>query len=160
MSFNKVILIGNLTADPELKQTNAGTSVCSFSIAVNRRFSKDGEQACDFINIQAWRQTAEFVAKYFTKGKPILVCGQLQTRTWTDKEGNKRYATEVVADEVSFVGNNDNATAQKNEPAVNVPNPTQWGNGGSYTPSAYTQPGFNTNTPQFEEIPGDERLPF
>jgi single-strand DNA-binding protein len=159
-SFNKVILIGNLTADPELRQTNNGTSVCSFSIAVNRRFSKEGAQDCDFINIQAWRSTAEFVTRYFTKGKPILVCGQLQTRTWTDNEGNKRYATEVVADEVSFVGSNDNATAPKNEPAVSVPNPTQWGNKNSYTPSAYTQPSFDTSAPKFEEIPQDGDLPF
>ena len=80
MAFNKVILVGNMTSDPELKQTQGGLSVSSFSIAVNRRFSKDGEQACDFINIQTWRQTAEFVAKHFTKGKPILVCGQLHPR--------------------------------------------------------------------------------
>lgn len=153
MAFNKVILIGNLTADPELKQTASGISACTFSIAVNRRFKdENGQNACDFINIVAWRKTAEFVNQYFSKGKPILVCGQLQTRTWTDKEGNKRYATEVVADEVSFVGSNDNATAAKNEPVVSTP--------GSYTPSAYTQPSFNTTTPQFEEIPGDESLPF
>ena len=102
-SFNKVILIGNMTADPELKQSTSGISVCSFSIAVNRKFAKEGEQSCDFITIQTWRQTAEFVTRYFKKGKPILVCGQLQVRTWTDNQGNKRYATEVVADEVSFV---------------------------------------------------------
>ena len=100
-SFNKVILIGNMTADPELRQTPSGVSTCSFNIAVNRRFSKEGEQACDFITIVTWRQQAEFVTRYFKKGKPILVCGSLQTRTWTDKDGNKRYATEVVADEVS-----------------------------------------------------------
>ena len=105
-SFNKVILMGNMTADPELKQTTAGTSVCSFSIAVNRRFAKSeqGQQSVDFINIVTWRQSAEFVSRYFKKGNPILVCGQLQTRTWTDNQGAKRYATEVVADEVSFVG--------------------------------------------------------
>lgn len=161
MSFNKVILIGNLTANPELKQTASGISACTFSIAVNRKYKdENGNTACDFINIVTWRKTAEFVNQYFTKGKPILVCGQLQTRTWTDKEGNKRYATEVVADEVSFVGSNDNATEPKNEPAVSVPNPTQWGKGSSYTPSAYTQPSFNTNTPQFEELPGDSDLPF
>ena len=159
-SFNKVILIGNMTADPELKQTASGISACTFSIAVNRRYKdENGQNACDFINIVAWRQTAEFVTKYFTKGKPILVCGQLQTRTWTDNQGNKRYATEVVADEVSFVGSNDNATAAKNEPAVSVPDPRQWGNK-NYTPSAYTQPGLNTSTPQFEEIPDDAGLPF
>lgn len=160
MSFNKVILEGNLTADPELKQTASGISACTFSIAVNRKYKDDsGQYPCDFFNIVAWRSTAEFVTKFFRKGKPILVCGQLQTRTWTDNEGNKRYATEVVADEVTFVGSSDNATAPKNEPAVSVPDPRQWGNS-SYTPSAYTQPGLNTNTPQFEEIPNDSDLPF
>ena len=143
-SFNKVIPIGNMTADPELKQTQGGISVCSFNIAVNRKFSKDGEQACDFITIQAWRQTAEFVSKYFKKGKPILVCGQIQTRTWTDKDGNKRFATEVVADGVSFVGNNESSGDQKNDA------PTQ-----PFMPSAYT------SHPQFEEVSNDDgQLPF
>lgn len=142
-SFNKVILIGNMTADPELKQTQGGTSVCSFSIAVNRRFSKEGEQACDFINIVAWRQQAEFVTRYFKKGKPILVCGSLQTRTWTDKQGEKRYATEVIADEVTFVGSNDLGEAKNNAP-------TQ-----PYVPSAY-----QTAQPQFEEVHDDGDLPF
>ena len=141
-SFNKVILIGNMTADPELKQTASGISVCSFNIAINRRFAKDGEQACDFISIVSWRQQAEFVSKHFKKGKPILVCGQLQTRTWTDNQGNKRYATEVVADEVSFVGNNENATEAKSETST-------------YTPNAY-----GGNNPQFEEVPNDGDLPF
>lgn len=139
MAFNKVVLIGNLTADPELKATQSGISVCSFSIAVNRPKSKDGDQKCDFINIQAWRQTAEFVCKFFKKGKPILVCGQLQTRSWTDNQGNKRIATEVVADEVSFVGNNE-STEPKPQP---------------YMPSAY-----QTSQPQFEEVTNDEGLPF
>ena len=141
-SFNKVILIGNMTSDPELKQTTSGISVCSFSIAINRKFAKEGEQTCDFITVQTWRQTAEFVSKYFKKGKPILVCGQLQQRTWTDNQGNKRYATEVVADEVSFVGNNENATETKSQPST-------------YTPNAY-----GGNNPQFEEVPNDGDLPF
>lgn len=139
-SFNKVILIGNMTADPELKQTQSALSVSTFSIAVNRRFSKEGEQACDFINIVAWRQQAEFVCKYFKKGQAILVCGQLQTRTWTDNQGQKRYATEVVADEVSFVGNSSSTTEAKSEP---------------YMPTAYT-----SNNQNFEEIPNDGSLPF
>lgn len=138
MAFNKVILVGNMTADPEVKATQTGISVCSFSIAVNRKGAKNGE--VDFINCQAWRQQAEFIGKYFKKGKPILVCGQLQTRTWTDNQGNKRYATDVVADEISFVGSNESPTEAKNEP---------------YVPSAYTQ-----NSQNFEEIPGDETLPF
>ena len=139
MAFNKVILIGNMTADPELKQTPGGLSVSTFNIAVNRRFSKDGEQACDFINIVTWRQQAEFVTRYFKKGNPILVCGQLQTRTWTDNQGNKRYATEVVADEVSFVGNKESNTESNPQP---------------YVPTAYT------NNQNFEEIPNDGSLPF
>lgn len=141
-SFNKVILIGNLTADPELKQTQGGISVCSFNIAVNRKYNKDGNNECDFITIQTWRQTAEFVTRYFKKGKPILVCGQLQTRSWTDNQGNKRTATEVVADEVSFVGNNE-STESKSQPQP-------------YVPSAYQ----TAASPQFEEIPNDESLPF
>ena len=159
-SLNKTILIGNMTSDPELKQTTSGISVCSFTIAVNRRFAKDGEQACDFINIQTWRQQAEFVSRYFKKGKPILVCGQLQTRNWTDSNGQKRYATEVVADEVSFVGANENTTEQSKPATPSVPNPAQWGKG-NYTPSAYTQPQMNfaAQSPQFEEIP-NEGLPF
>ncbi len=143
MAFNKVILVGNLTADPELKQTTQGTSVCTFTIAVNRKAAKNGE--CDFISIQVWRQTAEFVAKYFKKGNPILVCGQLQTRTWTDSQGNKRYTTEVVADEVSFVGSKESSTGAKNEASA-------------YVPSAYTQKSEN-----FEPFPanaGEDGLPF
>ena len=141
-SFNKVILIGNMTADPELKQTPSGISVCSFSIAINRKFAKEGEQTCDFITIQTWRQTAEFVSKYFKKGKPILVCGQLQTRTWTDNQGQKRYATEVVADEVSFVGNNETTADAKPQASA-------------YTPSVYG----GTVSPHFEEVT-DGDLPF
>ena len=103
-SFNKVILIGNLVADPELKQTSTGVAVTAFRIAVGRRFVRAGEpQQADFIDIVAWRQNAEFVTRYFSKGKPILVCGSLQTRTWVDNNNSKRYAYEVVADEVNFV---------------------------------------------------------
>ena len=100
-SFNKVILIGNMTADPELKQTTGGISVCSFTIAVNRRFAKadQGQQNVDFINIVTWRQQAEFVSRYFKKGSSIVICGSIQTRSWTDDKGQKRYATEVVAEE-------------------------------------------------------------
>lgn len=143
MAFNKVILIGNLTADPELRQTPSGVSTCSFSIAVNRKMAKNNE--CDFFTIVTWRQTAEFVSRYFKKGKPILVCGQLQNRSWSDQQGNKRYATEVVADEVSFVGNNEGSTEAKSEPAP-------------YVPSAYTQ-----NSQNFEPFPanaGEDGLPF
>lgn len=151
-SFNKVILIGNMVADPELKQTQQGTSVCSFSIAINRRTSRNADpaqQTVDFINIVTWRQTAEFVSKYFKKGKPILICGQLQTRTWTDQQGNKRYATEVVADEVSFVENKGASEGNAN-------------GGSGYSPDAYGAPGYkNASAPAFEEVGGDgDDLPF
>lgn len=140
-SFNKVIIIGNMTADPEVKATQSGISVCSFSIAVNRKGAKNGE--VDFIRCQAWRQQAEFIGKYFKKGKPILVCGQLQIRTWTDNQGNKRDATEVVADEISFVGSNESSTEAKNQPVTNPRMPSAYG-----------------GATQFEEIPSDEALPF
>ena len=151
-SFNKVILIGNMTADPELRQTATGLSVCSFSIAVNRRASKadQGQQNVDFFNIVAWRQQAEFVSRYFKKGNPILICGQLQNRTWTDNQGQKRYATEIQADEVSFV-----ASAAQSGNAPSTPA------GSAYTPEAYGAPAFSS-TPgaNFEEIPNDGDLPF
>ena len=103
-SLNKVLLIGNITADLELKQTTAGKSVCSFSIAVNRPFVKDeNAQNVDFVNVVAWEKQAEFIAAYFSKGDPIFVSGRMQVRTWTDAEQVKRYSTEVIADEVSFV---------------------------------------------------------
>ena len=152
-SFNKVILIGNMTADPELKQTTGGISVCSFSIAVNRRFAKadQGQQNVDFINVVSWRQQAEFVSRYFKKGNPILICGQLQTRSWNDNQGQKRYATEVVADEVSFV-----ASASQTAGTVPAAN----GGASSYTPEAYGTPAFNNAGANFEEIPNDGDLPF
>lgn len=106
--LNKVILMGRLTRDPELKYTPANVPVCSFSVAVDRRFVKQGEQRqADFINVVAWRQSAEFVSKYFAKGRMINVVGSLQTRTWDDAQGVKRYVTEVIADEVNFCGDSN-----------------------------------------------------
>jgi single-strand DNA-binding protein len=121
MAFNKCILVGNLVSDPELKSTTSGVNVTRFRIAVGRRFAKNGET--DFIDIVAWRNTAEFVCKHFAKGKPILVSGSIQNRTWTDTEGNKHWATEIVADEVSFVGNKgENGQATANEaPSYGIP---------------------------------------
>ena len=101
MNLNKVILAGRMTADPELKTTPNGISVCSFSVAADRRYSKDNKQT-DFINVVAWRSTAEFITKYFSKGNSICVCGSIQTRNYTDKNGNKRTAVEVVAEEATF----------------------------------------------------------
>ena len=104
LNLNKVILCGNITADPELRQTQSGTSVTSFTIAVNRRFkAEDGKQQTDFISVVAWKGTAEFVARYFRKGSSVCVSGSIQTRQWTDQNGGTRYATEVIADEAYFV---------------------------------------------------------
>lgn len=111
--MNRVILVGRLTADPELKQTPNGISVCSFSIAVNRPYSsKNGDRQADFINIVAWRAQAEFVSKYFAKGNQIGIDGSIQTRNYTDKDGNKRTAFEVVADNISFI--ESKAASQQN----------------------------------------------
>ena len=136
-NFNKVILGGRLTSDVELKVTPSGVSVCNFTIAVNRKTGK--EQQTDFINCQAWRQTSEFIAKYFHKGSAICVVGSIQTRNWTDQNGNKRYATDVIVDEANFVdGKNDSGQAGPSIP--------------EYTST--------TPAPNFEEVPNDADLPF
>ena len=114
LNLNKVILVGRLTADPELKQTQSGTAVVSFTVAVNRNYtsrSADSNQpTADFISVVAWRQQAEFVCKYFKKGSSICVIGSIQTRTWTDQNNAKRYITEVVAEEVQFLARPANAS--------------------------------------------------
>ena len=152
LNLNKVVLAGRLTAEPELKQTQSGISVLSFSIAVNRRYvkSNDGQQAqqqTDFINLVAWRQTAEFISRFFHKGSSICVTGSIQVRPWQDQQGQKRYTTEVVVDEAMFVDS-------KGEGAT----------GGSYTPDAYSAPSFSSGAdeaPKFEEVNTDESfLPF
>ena len=137
-NFNKVILGGRLTSDPELKATQSGTNVCSFTIAVNRRGSKDGQQQGDFITCVAWKERAELVTKFFRKGSSICIVGELQTRKWQDSNGNNRSATEVIVNEVCFVDSkSDNHSA-----------------GTTYMPDAY-------KTPKFEEIrAGDDNLPF
>ena len=101
--MNKVILMGRLTRDPEVRYTQSNTAVASFSIAVNRRFVRQGEERkADFINIVAWNQTAEFVSKYFKKGQQVGIIGRIQTRNYDDADGKKVYVTEVVAEEVYF----------------------------------------------------------
>ena len=101
--LNKIVLMGRLTRDPELRHTGNGTAVASFSLAVDRDFkSQGGEKETDFVDIVAWRSTADFVSKYFTKGRMAVVEGRLQLRDWTDKDGNKRRTAEIVADSVYF----------------------------------------------------------
>ena len=103
--LNVVALMGRLVYDPELKTTQNGTNVCSFRIAVDRSFTRQGEQRqADFVDVTAWRQTAEFVSKYFQKGSMIAIEGSLQTRRYQDKNGNNRTSTEVLASQVSFCG--------------------------------------------------------
>jgi len=137
-SLNKTILIGHMTAEPELKQTPSGVSVCSFSIGVSRKYSKDGGQPqSDFINIVAWRTTAEFVAGHFHKGDAICICGAIQTRSWTAQDGGRRYATEVIAEEVNFVERRKQGAESAPKQSFDI------------SPS-----------PDFEELPSDEDLPF
>lgn len=146
LNLNKVVLAGRLTADPELKQTTSGISVVSFTIAVNRKYSKEQQQT-DFISVIAWRQTAEFISRYFKKGSAICITGAIQTRSWQDQQGQKRYATDVVADEAMFVDSKSD-----NQPAAN----------GASVPGAmgYVPEAYASTAPKFEEIPPDEDLPF
>ncbi len=151
LNLNKVILCGRMTADPELKQTTSGIAVVSFTLAVNRRYqAKNAESAqaqqADFISVVAWRQTAEFISRYFRKGSALCITGSIQTRTWQDQQGQKRYATEVVADEAMFVDS-------KNE----------GGTGGQYAAETYNAPSYSSSpasAPKFEELKTDDDLPF
>ena len=111
--LNKCFLLGRMTKDPEIRRTNGGTAVTSFTLAVDRDFKSNGEKETDFIEVVAWRNTAEFVSKYFSKGRMAIVEGRLQIRDWTDKNGNKRRTAEVVADNVYF---GDSKKENKEEP--------------------------------------------
>ena len=158
-NLNKVVLGGRLTGDPELRTTPTGISVVSFTIAVNRpyrsRNNEDQSQPqADFISVTAWRQTAEFITRYFRKGSSICITGSIQTRSWTDNNNVRQYRTDVVADEVFFVDS-------KGE----NPNPAQQAPAGAqpYVPDNYGAPAYtnsaNGDAPKFEEI-NDDDLPF
>lgn len=148
LNFNQAVLAGRLTADPELKTTQSGISVTQFTVAVSRPKRKDDNtDTSDFISCVAWKERAELVTKYFHKGSAIMVIGQIQTRTWTDNNNQKRYATEVLVDNIRFV--DSKADAAQKSPAAN-------GNTGapSYIPDAY-------KAPNFEEVSADDGdLPF
>ena len=156
--LNRVILMGRLVADPELKTTASGVSVTSFRIAVDRSYVKSGEERkADFIDIVCWRQTAEFVCRYFSKGSLIAVEGQLQSRTYQAKDGTNRYVVEVVADNVSFTGERRDANSYNNynQSYSNAP----------ATPSVETPaqpaPSYQSGTASdFQEMPLDDDLPF
>lgn len=146
--MNKVVLMGRLTRDPEIKYTSANnTAVCTFSLAVNRRFSKQGEERqADFINITTWSKTAEFCNNYFTKGQQVAVIGRLQTRSWEDEQGKRRYATDVVAEEAYF------ADSKKGQGNGGQPS-------GGQAPSGYTkQPPAPRES--FTAVNDDDDLPF
>lgn len=110
--MNNIIIKGRLTADPELKITPNGVSVCSFSVAVDRSYKKDGERQADFFNVNAWRGTAEFVEKYFRKGQEILICGEMQSRRYKDKDNNNRTVWEVIASSVEFCGSSNKSESK------------------------------------------------
>ena len=137
-NFNKIIIGGRMCGDPELKTTQAGVSVTSFTVAVSRPKTAKGEDVTDFLNVTAWRGTAEFVCKYFRKGSSICVTGSLQTRSWTTQNGEKKYGTDIVADEVCFVDSRSEMPgASVNTEAEAVP-----------------------DEPKFEVVADDEDLPF
>lgn len=145
LNLNKVILAGRLTADPELKSTPSGIPVTSFTVAVNRgRRAKNGEETqTDFINVTAWRQTAEFVTRYFRKASSICIVGSIQTRNWTDGNGQRRYATEVIVEEAHFVDTKgDSKSVDPDNAAIAFDPVTQ------EVPKGY------------EDIGGDRDLPF
>lgn len=155
LNLNKVILVGKLTADPELQTTPNGISVVHFRVAVNRRYAKDDQQRqADFISTVAWRQQAEFVSRYFHKGSSICVVGSLQSRSWQDQNGQNRYAMEVVADEINFVDSKSESSGF---------NYQQNGNAPAYTPESYGEPAYQSGSgsaPQFEEMSNEDDLPF
>ena len=147
--LNTAIIMGRLTADPELRTTNTGIAVTTFTVAVDRRYQKAGEEKqTGFINLVAWRQTAEFVSRYFQKGSMIAVRGSIQTRRYEDNNGNKRTAVEIVADEVSFCGSKAE-TGTGSRQVMEQPARTQ--------PAASFATG---SADDFEEIPVSDDLPF
>lgn len=149
MSLNRCIIMGRLTRDPELRHTQTGTPVTSFSLAVDRDFKDKatGERATDFVDVVAWRTTAEFAARYFSKGRMAVVEGRLQIRDWTDKDGNKRRSAEVVADSVYF---GDSKREDGGQGAY-----------GGYSAPTDSYPGQPDPDSEFAELTtDDENLPF
>ena len=155
LNLNKVILVGKLTADPELRTTQSGVSVVRFTVAGNRRYVKDDQQRqADFISTVAWRQQAEFVSKYFHKGSSICVVGSIQTGSSTDQNGQKRYWTDVVADEINFVDSKSESSGSGYRQNNGAP---------AYTPESYGEPAYQSgqgSAPQFEEMSNEDDLPF
>lgn len=158
--LNVVALVGRLVYDPELKTTQNGINVCSFRIAVDRSFTRKGEEGkADFIDVTAWRQTAEFVSKYFQKGSMISVQGRLETRQYQDKNGNNRTATEVIAAEVGFCGPKsaeNPATASYEKQTENHVREANAAYSAPQQPQSYAQGGVD----DFAEISDADEIPF
>lgn len=162
--LNRVILMGRITADPELKTTNTGVSVTSFSIAVDRNYVKQGEERkADFFNIVCWRSTAEFVCRYFGKGSLIAIEGQLQSRQFQAKDGSNRYVVEVVANNVSFTGER----RDNNAGGYNQSYDGNQSYGGSQAQAYHQGPAQqapasyqNGSNSEFQDVPFDDDLPF
>ena len=152
--LNSVVLMGRLTAEPELRHTPNGIAVTSFTLAVNRSYAKAGsERATDFIDIVAWRNTAEFVSRYFTKGQLVAVEGSIQTRTYQDKDGNNRKAFEIVANNVHFAEAKRDSASRGGFDNSSTEN--------SYQQQSDVAPSFeNGSADDFREIPADDDLPF
>lgn len=149
--YNRVILMGRLTRDPELKTTQSGIPMCRFSIAVDRAYSKGQEKQTDFFDITAWRQTAEFVSKYFSKGKCILIEGKLQNNNYTDQNGVKQYRNAIIADNVAFCG--DKSGGQQNgqqAPPAQQPYQNQYQQGYAQN-QGYQQPYQNYAPQQYQQ---------
>lgn len=165
--LNKVVLMGRLTRDPEARSTQSGTSMCTFSLAVDRSFARQGEERqTDFINIIAFRSTADFVLRYFRKGQLVAVCGRLQTRNWQDQNGNNRTATEVLAEEVHFAEKkrDDNGYGDSFGQGFSAPAPGGGYNsqGGGFAPQSGGFDNFGGSAPSgFTADEGDDSdLPF
>lgn len=158
-AINKVILMGRLTADPELRQTQSGISVCQFTVAVTRNYQgQNGERQSDFVNVVAWKQTAEFIARYFLKGRLILVEGELRTRTYDDKRypDVRHYVTEVYADNVSF---GETKSSANSSPTQNNGNYVT-GNSSTVNASNAQNTALSGDMSDFEEVISDSELPF
>ena len=163
--LNKIFIMGRLTRDPELRHTQTGTAVATFSLAVDRDFKdkSTGERATDFINVVAWRQTGEFVSRYFTKGRMAVVEGRLQMRDWTDKDGNKRTTAEVVAENVYFGDSKRDGESGGSYSSgyAGGYNAAPMGGNSGYSAPAPSGYGAPSGVDQFAELSDDDgELPF
>lgn len=142
--LNKVILAGRLTKNPEMSKTTSDVTVTKFTVAIDRKYQKDGERQADFINCVAFRKTAEFIHQWFAKGQAIIVVGQIQTRSWEAEDGQKRYATEVIVEEANFCGSKSDNKVSSDEQTV----------------EATTDDEIKEILDGFQKISDDDTLPF